>query len=109
MTPGDRPVAALPAPRFLTREQASSYLGVSARTFDAEVIAGMWPAPLRRGGKGTALTWDRHLLDRAADRLSGLIDLGATDRALDAAEARALEASREPRPNGNQHRHKAPT
>lgn len=98
----------LPATRFLTRDQSAAYLGVSARTFDAEVVAGMWPAPFRRGGKSTALTWDRHLLDRAADRLSGLAESGATDRALDAAEARALEASREPRPNGNQHRHKTP-
>lgn len=101
-------VLPLPASRFLTRDQAASYLGVSARTFDAEVISGMWPPALRRGGKSTALTWDRHLLDRAADRLSGLAESGTTDRALDASEARALEVSREPRPNGNQHRHKAP-
>lgn len=98
----------LPATRFLTRDQAAAYLGVSARTFDAEVGAGMWPAAFRRGGKSTALTWDRHLLDRAADRLSGLAEsVAVTDAALDAAEARALEVSREPRPNGNQHRHKA--
>lgn len=98
----------LPATRFLSRTQAAAYLGVSARTFDAEVASGMWPSAMRRGGKSTALTWDRHLLDRAADRLSGLVESGTQDRALDAAEARALEVSREPRPNGHQHRHKAP-
>lgn len=97
----------LPATRFLTREQAAAYLGVSARTFDAEVASGMWPAALHRGARSTALTWDRHLLDRAADRLSGLVESGATDRAFDAAEAKALEASRAERPNRAKHGHKA--
>ena len=97
----------LPTARFLTREQAASYLGVSARTFDAEVATGLWPSAMRRGGQKRALTWDRRLLDRAADLLAGLADTAAPDRAIDAAEARALEASREQRPDRNQHRHKA--
>jgi hypothetical protein len=93
----------LPSARFLTREQAAAYVGVSARTFAAEVAAGMWPAPLRRGGRGGALTWDCRLLDRAADRLAGLAD-AIKDSALEAAEAQALEASRGSTPNGHQHR-----
>jgi hypothetical protein len=98
-------IGPLPSARFLTRQQAAAYLGVSARTFDAEVTAGIWPAPMRRGARTGALTWDCRLLDRAADRLAGLVDSEIRDRALDDAEARALEASRGPAPNRHQHRH----
>jgi hypothetical protein len=97
-------VLPLPAVRFLTRQQAAAYVGVSVRTFDAEVTAGIWPAPMRRGGRGGALTWDCRLIDRAADRLAGLAGFVTGDRALDDAEARALEASRGPAPNRHQHR-----
>lgn len=97
----------LPSARFLTRPQAAAYLGVSARTFDAEVAKGLWPPAMRRGGLRGALTWDLRLLDRAADRLAGLAGSETSDRAFDAAEARALEASREQRPDRNKHRHKA--
>lgn len=82
-------------PRFLTREQAAHYLGVGTTTFDREVAAGIWPPPMRRGVKLTALTWDRLLLDRAADRLAGLVDAHAPGDDLAAAEQRALEASRD--------------
>jgi hypothetical protein len=61
-------------PRYLSREQAAVYVGVSADTFDQEVVAGLWPGPRRRGGKGGRLTWDRCMLDAAADRDSGLGD-----------------------------------
>ncbi len=67
----------LPAVRFLNRKQAAAYLGVGAPTFDAEVRSGMWPAPMKRGDKSTALTWDRKLLDRAADIIGGLIEAPA--------------------------------
>ncbi len=63
-------------PRFLTRETAAVYLGVSVDVFDAEVRAGIWPVPQKRGGKGGRLTWDRVLLDGAADRLSGVKEGG---------------------------------
>jgi hypothetical protein len=68
-----RPLSDLPSwPRFLSREQAAVYLGVSTDTFDAEVRDGFWPAPRRRGYKGGRLTWDRCALDAIADRDSGL-------------------------------------
>lgn len=59
-------------PRFLTREEAARYVGVSASTFDEEVSAGSWPQPQRRGAKGGRVTWDRVLLDQWADRMAGL-------------------------------------
>ncbi len=58
-------------PRYLTRRQAASYLGVSVDVFDDEVREGLWPAPRRRGAKGGCLTWDRIVLDRVADMAAG--------------------------------------
>lgn len=96
----------LPYARFLTREQAAAYVGVGTSTFDAEVRAGTWPAAMRRGARGAALTWDRRLLDRAADRLGGLADDAAPGADLVAAEQAALEATRgTPAPNRTQLRH----
>lgn len=99
--------AALPpglTPRFLSREQAAAYLGVSATVFDAEVAAGLWPQPARRGERAGRLTWDRHLIDAWADRASGLHHLAAAppppapaeqppESPLAAAERLALERS----------------
>ena len=59
-------------PRYLSREQAAAYVGVSPDTFENEVARGYWPAARRRGDKGGRLTWDRCALDAAADRDSGL-------------------------------------
>jgi hypothetical protein len=59
-------------PRYLTREQAAAYLGVSVDVFDDEVRAGLWPAARRRGAKGGKLTWDKSLLDLRADQEAGL-------------------------------------
>jgi hypothetical protein len=62
-------LAALPAwPRFLTREQAAAYVGVSPALFDLEVATGIWPAARERGQKGGLLTWDRVGLDMRADQ-----------------------------------------
>ena len=99
----------LPPTRFLTRPQAASYVGVSPRTFDAEVTTGIWPAPMRRGGKGGTLTWDRRLLDRAADRMAGLVAQEAAGADVSAGEQAALEASRNgtTASNRRQHRHQA--
>ena len=63
-------------PRFLSRETAALYLGVSVDTFDDELRAGLWPPPLRRGPRATKLTWDRLVLDAAADRISNLSATG---------------------------------
>jgi hypothetical protein len=63
-------------PRFLSREEAAGYVGVSEPIFDAEVAEGKWPAGMRRGRKGGRITWDRVAIDRAADRQSGLLGAG---------------------------------
>jgi hypothetical protein len=60
-------------PRHMTRELASAYVGVSPAVFDAEVLAGKWPAAQARGAKGGLATWDRVLLDAASDREAGLV------------------------------------
>jgi hypothetical protein len=96
----------LPAVRFLTREQAAAYVGVGATTFAAEVAQGIWPPPMRRGAKGTALTWDRLLLDRACDRLAGLIEATAPGADLAAAEQAALEATRRGTTQANRRQHR---
>ena len=76
MTARKADLAELPHwPRYLSREQAASYVGVSPNVFDAEVQAGVWPKAERRGrseSKRPRLTWDRRLLDRAGDVRSGL-------------------------------------
>jgi hypothetical protein len=59
-------------PRFLSRDEAARYLGVSTDVFDDEVRAGDWPRGWARGSRGGRLTWDRLSLDRAADARSGL-------------------------------------
>ena len=55
-------------PLYLRRIEAAAYLGVSPEVFDAEVKAGMWHQPVRRGAKGALRTWDRECLDRERPR-----------------------------------------
>lgn len=62
--PGNWPHGALP--RLLTRAQAAYYVGLSPNSFDQLVRDGVYPKPAVRG------RYDRHALDRALDRLSGL-------------------------------------
>ena len=64
------------SPRGLPVEAAAAYVGLSAPTFLAEVEAGSMPKPLplRRSERKV---WDREALDRALDRLAGVV--GATD------------------------------
>lgn len=64
----DRPLPAGLVPRYLSREEAAAYVGVSTTTFDPEVRDGWWPPARRRGGRLGRLTWDRVMLDAAADR-----------------------------------------
>lgn len=61
-----RPIAEL-EPRGLTREEAAAYVGLGARSFDDARKAGHYPAPTLPGGR-----YDRILLDRAMDNLSGV-------------------------------------
>jgi len=64
---------------MLGRPEAAAYLGVSIDTFDYEVRSGMWPSACRRGRAGGRLTWDRLILDRAADLMSGLKGIEAAE------------------------------
>jgi hypothetical protein len=73
------PLGQLPFwPRYLSREEAARYLGVSVDVFDEEVRAGVWPRGRPRGGRGGRLTWNRSLLDAAADSLDGLASPSTT-------------------------------
>jgi hypothetical protein len=55
------------APRLLTRSQAASYLALTVNAFDDWVRRGLIPGAL----PGTR-RWDRHGIDAAIDRASGL-------------------------------------
>jgi hypothetical protein len=59
-------------PRFLNLNEAAAYVGVSPNVFLIEMKQQVWPAPKQRGTKAGLATWDRALLDAAADRASGL-------------------------------------
>jgi hypothetical protein len=98
-------------PRYLTRAQAALYLGVGVDTFTAELRAGLWPPGRPRGGRGGLLTWDRLLLDRAADAFAELSNARPAPPATDAAapagdawERRIHEQTQGQRP---QHGHQA--
>lgn len=58
-----------PSPRALTSREAAAYVGVSPQTFGKLVEKGMFDKPLVLAEHRR---WDRHALDRAMDRLSGL-------------------------------------
>lgn len=64
-------IAKLPGwPRWLSREQAAAYVGVSPKLFDLEVKIGIWPKGKKRGfGKvrDARITWDRVQLDAHSD------------------------------------------
>jgi hypothetical protein len=64
--------------QLLSLEQAALYTGVSSDTFLFEVRSGIWPQPIKRGAKGTKLTWDKAALDASLDRMSGLQNASAT-------------------------------
>lgn len=57
------------SPRVLNTRQAAAYVGVSAQTFDKLVERGVFDRPLMLDERRR---WDRHALDRAMDKLSGL-------------------------------------
>jgi hypothetical protein len=72
-------------PRYLSRDEAARYLGVSVDVFDDEVRAGRWPRGTGRGARGGRLTWDRQTLDSAADSWTGREPAGQSSQ--DAATA----------------------
>lgn len=54
------------APRGLTREEASSYLGIGTTLFDDLVKAGLLPPPHKLRG---AVRWDRLEVDAAFEKM----------------------------------------
>ncbi|WP_137392262.1 hypothetical protein [Rhodoligotrophos defluvii] len=60
--------------RGLTREEAAAYVGLSPQGFDKARNQGLYPEPTLAGRR-----WDRRLLDRALDRLSGLSAITSDD------------------------------
>jgi hypothetical protein len=59
-------------PRLIDESSAAAYLGRSRTRFRDQVEAGALPQPVTRNGNRRL--WDRHLLDRYVDALSGLAD-----------------------------------
>jgi predicted DNA-binding transcriptional regulator AlpA len=59
-------------PRLIDESSAAAYLGFSRTRFRDQVEAGALPQPVTRNGNRRL--WDRHLLDRYVDALSGLAD-----------------------------------
>ncbi len=55
------------APRLMTKEEACAYVRLKEGAFDLWIQAGRIPGPL----DGTK-RWDRHAIDAALDKLSGL-------------------------------------
>lgn len=58
-----------PTPRLLSEDQAAAYLGISKTGFRQRWQKAELPQPHRIGQR---LLWDRRLLDRYVDALSGL-------------------------------------
>ena len=71
-------------PRGLSWEQAAAYAGVKPGKFSAEVKAGLWPKPEKRGSRSI---FDRHLVDEAWDRRQAAE--GGTDPLMEALNDRA--------------------
>lgn len=59
----------LPSPRLLDEEVAAAYLGISKSRFRTRWQGRELPQPHRDGRR---LLWDRVLLDRYVDALSGI-------------------------------------
>lgn len=58
-----------PEPRFFDQATAAAYFGISERAFEVQWRSDQMPSPRKIGRR---LVWDRKLLDRWADLLSGL-------------------------------------
>lgn len=69
-------------PRGITRKEAAAFVGLSPSAFDAARARGEYPGPTLAGRR-----YDKKLLDRALDRLSGIAD-GALPTDLDTWRAR---------------------
>lgn len=80
-------------PLYLSRAEAARYVGVGESLFDAEVAAGIWPPPTRRGSKGGRVTWYRPALERAAAERE---ETGSTTGDFERWRAGGFAASRSP-------------
>lgn len=60
-----------PEPRFFDQPTAAAYLGISERLFEKQWRTYQLPYPRKIGRR---CVWDRKVLDRWADAVSGLID-----------------------------------
>ena len=85
--PRERLARAGLAPRGLSLEEASAYVGLSPNTFLAEVEEGTFPPCVSLTCQRRL--WDKAALDKAFDRLSGLrAQREASDPILDSIRAR---------------------
>ena len=60
--------------RLLSREEAAAYCGVRPDQFTRYVRQGIMPQKITRTTR-----WDKHAIDAAIDRLSGLTPKGQTN------------------------------
>lgn len=65
-----------PSPRLMTKADAAAYCGVCPATFTNWVASGVMPSPFR----GTRM-YDRHAIDAAIDRDSGILRATAPEEA----------------------------
>lgn len=81
-------IHALPptARRCINRKEAASYVGVSVGHFDMLVRSGEMPKPIKLGGRKI---WDKHSLDCAIDRLSGLVSSISVNEPTDLSEVQS--------------------
>jgi hypothetical protein len=69
-----RPLPAGLTPRLLSRDEAATYLGVSAPHFDAHVAQHVRPVEI-----GKRRLWDIKALDRWLDGQAGFAEASSTD------------------------------
>ena len=65
-----------PEPRFFDQPTAAAYLGISERLFETQWRAFNLPHPRKIGRR---CVWDRKMLDRWADAISGIAKPEGTD------------------------------
>lgn len=72
MVSSEKPIVvhAYPSPRLMGAAMAASYLGISDRAFEMRWRREQLPEPIRIGRR---LLWDRAMLDKWVDEISGLV------------------------------------
>lgn len=58
-------------PRMLKKTKAAAYCDLTRPAFEAEVMAGRLPLPVKLGGEDH---WDREAIDEDLSRISGRVD-----------------------------------